>query len=899
MNKSDLVRYVAGETGMSRSAAEAAVNAVLSGIAGSLARGEALECIERAEKAAQAASLPEIAISGGSGVTEGASASLTVTATPAPSSPLAVTLTVGQSGDFAASGQTGTRQVTVPTGGSVTVQVATVDDAVLEANGAVSATVTAGTGYNVAAVPGDTASVAVADDDTPVVSIAAGNGVTEGSPASFTVTASPAPAAPLTVALTVGQSGDYAAAGETGAREVTVPTGGSTTVQVATADDSADEPDGSVSVTVGAGTGYAVAASPGDTASVAVADDDAAPPVSELAIGDVTANESDRFMWFTVTLSPASDRSVRVGYQTRESDPVSARSNSDFVAVDFGDLTFSPGETSKRLWVYMFDDGHDEDPETFEVALSSPTGGARIADGVAVGTIVNNDPLPGAFLARFGRTVAEQALEGIAARMAAPRIPGMQGMVTGQALSFDPTVSGRPAAVGSAVLPRSAGSQTAPGSWSGAGFGSSGEESRTMTLREALSGSSFTLTGDVDGAGGTMAFWGQAPGAGGHAFATQFAGADRDAALRLSGETASALLGADYARGPWLVGFALSQSTSGGDYAQDGAGACSGQPEDVCALAAKAGQGEVEASLTATVPYAAYDVSERLRLWGAVGQGAGAVTVTTGLGGSYRADTRWSMAAAGLRGELLAPPVEGSGPSLAVVSDALWVRTTSEKTRDLAASESDVSRLRLGLEGSWGVALAGGASLTPKLELGARHDGGDAETGRGVELGGGLSWVDPGLGLTLDLSGRTLVAHDDSALEDRGVSASLVFAPDATGGRGPSFSLGQDWGGQAQGGLDALFAPAPLEEREDGGKLESRWSAEAAWGFPALGGRFTGSPHMGLGLMTGARDYTLGWRLAPEAANAPDVSFGVTATRRESDTAPVEHRLGIEATARW
>ncbi len=40
MNKSDLVRHVADETGMSRSAAEAAVNAVLSGIAGSLARDE-------------------------------------------------------------------------------------------------------------------------------------------------------------------------------------------------------------------------------------------------------------------------------------------------------------------------------------------------------------------------------------------------------------------------------------------------------------------------------------------------------------------------------------------------------------------------------------------------------------------------------------------------------------------------------------------------------------------------------------------------------------------------------------------------------------------------------------------------------------------------------------------
>ena len=40
MNKPDLVRHVAGETGMSRSTAEAAVDAMLSGIAGSLARDE-------------------------------------------------------------------------------------------------------------------------------------------------------------------------------------------------------------------------------------------------------------------------------------------------------------------------------------------------------------------------------------------------------------------------------------------------------------------------------------------------------------------------------------------------------------------------------------------------------------------------------------------------------------------------------------------------------------------------------------------------------------------------------------------------------------------------------------------------------------------------------------------
>ncbi len=45
MNKSDLVRHVAEETGMTRAGAEAAVNAMLSGIAASLVRGEAVSLL--------------------------------------------------------------------------------------------------------------------------------------------------------------------------------------------------------------------------------------------------------------------------------------------------------------------------------------------------------------------------------------------------------------------------------------------------------------------------------------------------------------------------------------------------------------------------------------------------------------------------------------------------------------------------------------------------------------------------------------------------------------------------------------------------------------------------------------------------------------------------------------
>ena len=87
-----------------------------------------------------------------------------------------------------------------------------------------------------------------------------------------------------------------------------------------------------------------------------------------------------------------------------------------------------------------------------------------------------------------------------------------------------------------------------------------------------------------------------------------------------------------------------------------------------------------------------------------------------------------------------------------------------------------MTRLRLGLDSSWSVPLAGFGTLVPKLEAGLRHDGGDAEIGFGMELGGGIAWTDPATGLALDVSGRTLLFHEESGAEELGV----------LGGAGPS-----------------------------------------------------------------------------------------------------------------
>ncbi len=106
---------------------------------------------------------PEVSITAGGGVTEGGSASFTVSASPAPSANLDVSVTVSQSGDFGVS--TGARTVTISAGTtSATLTVATTDDQTDESDGSVMATVNAGSGYTVSASQG-AATVSVADDD--------------------------------------------------------------------------------------------------------------------------------------------------------------------------------------------------------------------------------------------------------------------------------------------------------------------------------------------------------------------------------------------------------------------------------------------------------------------------------------------------------------------------------------------------------------------------------------------------------------------------------------------------------------------------------------------------------------------------------------------------------------
>ncbi|MYH70467.1 MAG: hypothetical protein F4147_10440, partial [Gammaproteobacteria bacterium] len=647
-----------------------------------------------------------------------------------------------------------------------------------------------------------------------------------------------------------------------------------------TAAEDADADDETLRVSFGELPAQVVAGSPASIEITILDNDGDGEDFSGLTVSaaDASAREGEENLRFAVTLNRPAPGPVTV--QTRL-EPGTARRGADYVDA-YGPVRFAAGERVQFVTVLVEDDLVDEGEETLYLELREPQPDAvTIARARATGTIINTDPMPAAWLARFGRTVAAQALDGVSARLTAARAPGWRGTIGGVVIGAGTSQAGgvgeTPDPVAAEALLRlDAGASTAGGQqtgcWPPATAGAPGTSCRGRALDglTALAGTDFSVTRAPNAHGGTLAFWSR----GAH---TTFGG--RAGSLDLDGEVATGLLGADYAQGRWQVGLALAQSRGDGAFTDPAVGS-----------------GEVESSLTAALPYASFSASERFSLWAAAGYGMGEVTLETEAGTALDAGTGWAMAAAGGRGDLVAPAAHG-GAALALVSDALWARTSSEQTLDVVATGADVTRLRLGLEGSWSLLLAGGGELAPRLETGLRHDAGDAETGFGVELGGGFAWTDPRLGLSLDLAARTLLAHEAAGRTDRGLSVAFAFDPDPGSARGLSLSLKRDLGA-ATGGLDALFSHEPLGRRA-APDASGRWGAEAAYGLPVFGDRFTGSPQVGYARAGATREYRLGWRLEPARPDAPELMLRLELSRREEGAGSTEHGIGLDLNARW
>ena len=623
-----------------------------------------------------------------------------------------------------------------------------------------------------------------------------------------------------------------------------------------------------------------------------------------LSVADAEATEgADEAVEFRVTLSRAASGTVTVDYATRDGTAVAGE---DYTRTR-GTLSFAAGELEKTVAVPILDDALDEGSETFKLKLMNARG-AAIADGEAVGTIENSDPLQKMWLSRFGRTVAGQVTEAVSDRLANP-LTGAQVTVGGQSVDLAQTgdgavltqaltavaavlgAPGGPTSAGDSGLgsPGSGPGQAGAGGWPGAGLGvgeapaTGSEAARTPSGRELLLGSALHLAREGDGTAPDVAAWGRVTAGGFDGKAPAETGS-----VRIDGTVTTGILGADVEWNRLLFGVAISVSEGEGTFDQPGVDS-----------------GKIESTMTTVSPFARYMLHERVSVWGLAGWGTGDMTITQAANENQperisRTDLGMRLAALGGRGALTEAG-ESGGIDLALKADGFWVETESDPVSNEGRTAASASRVRLALDGSRAFRMNGGGVLAPSLELGLRHDGGDADTGMGLELGGSLAWTDPQTGLSVDARVRALIAHEDSNYREWGASGSVRLAPGERG-RGLSFSLSPTWGAPSSG-VERMWSARDARGLAPGGGFEAAQGlqGELGYGLGLFGDRFTGTPNLGFGLSDSAREYRVGWRLT--SAVRGDIGFRVdlNATRREAanGNAPPEHGVMLSGAVQW
>ena len=573
-----------------------------------------------------------------------------------------------------------------------------------------------------------------------------------------------------------------------------------------------------------------------------------------LSVADAEVDEAEgATLDFVATLSRARNEATTVDYATSDG---TATAGSDYTATS-GRLIFAAGEISKTVPVTVHDDSHDEGAETMVLTLSNPSG-AVIDDGEAIGTINNTDAMPRAWMVRFGRTVGSQVVDALNARL-----DGADGShvtlaginVIGEAGTEPEVEDDDPFG-----LPK----------W--AKNAEREADAQELTADDLLLRSAFHLSSGAQGEGAGPAFtaWGRV--------ATGAFEAVEDG-VTMDGDVTTGLVGFDAEWERALAGIMFSQSSGDGAYRLDPA-----KGTDA---------GTVESSLTGVYPYARIDLNAKVSAWALAGAGSGELTLHQTGKKAMPTDISMRMGAVGVKGQVL----DGSGPSgvgLNVKSDAMWVGTKSEDTEDLAPTRGAVTRLRLILQGERSFEADNGATFTPSAELGLRHDGGDAETGTGIEVGAGLRYSVGAV--TIEAQARTLVAHEDSNYEEWGMSGAIRVTPSPSG-RGLTLSIAPAWG-QTGSAAERLWSAHDARALGADSEFEadSRIAIDAGFGFGLPRNRGVLTPYAGLTLGdAGNRTVRAGtrWQFGP------DVVVGLEATRQTSDAGEPTNEVRLRAALRF
>ena len=297
------------------------------------------------------------------------------------------------------------------------------------------------------------------------------------------------------------------------------------------------------------------------------------------------------------------------------------------------------------------------------------------------------------------------------------------------------------------------------------------------------------------------------------------------------------------------------------------------------------GRGDYYVKMLSVSPYVSWFLSDDAYIWGAVGYGRGQVDIDDeDVQSVATSDLSYKSVAAGGSGRLF--DVGDTTFSLKSEAFKVWMDVEGD---DYLINELSIGvhQLRLSMEGSYEYRFASGTWFNPLVEVALRHDGGDGETGTGVELGGGFLYEDPNLGLSISGRGRWLAAHSSQEFSQWGVGGAVIFDTGADK-QGALFSVSPEWG-DTSSGVDSLWERGVEGlSSEDGGANDMHLDAEFGYGLSALGGDGLFTPYSGLRVGgDGWRQYRLGSRLDLGRS----ASLSLETDRRQSDTTKPEHGI--------
>ena len=334
------------------------------------------------------------------------------------------------------------------------------------------------------------------------------------------------------------------------------------------------------------------------------------------------------------------------------------------------------------------------------------------------------------------------------------------------------------------------------------------------------------------------------------------------------GDLKSAYLGFDVATGrSWLMGIALSRVTGQSDY-------------DVTVAS-----GSLESRLTAVLPYLRWTCPTGFtEVWSIVGIGAGEAEVEDGT-----SDLSMRLGMLGARSRL----ASSGGLGLDLVGDAGLVRLSTSDSESAALRDitTGVQRIRVGLEGSRATALAGGATVTPYAQVAGRYDGGDGQTGQGLEVAGGLRLTGGRVGL--DARGRFLAVHTAEGYSENGVSL-VAYLRAKADGRGLSMSVAPRMGaGTGDSGM--MWRERPLADSALRGGIRARsLQAEVGYGLASSPTGLLLTPFGDLYLDGDERrQVRLGARIGAADLGSRIGSLELSGARIDRRGGASDHRIGL------